>query len=74
MPTGLVNPQGGYPIVGLNWMVMYKDQDSDSTAASLKAVADWILTTGQTLNQDQWFAAIDPDVAAMARAAVDRNL
>ena len=74
MPTGLVNPQGGYPIVGLNWMVMYKDQDSDSTATSLKAVADWILTTGQTLNPDQWFAAIDPDVAAMARAAVDRNL
>ena len=55
-------------------MVLYKDQDYDSTATSLKAVADWILTTGQTLNPDQWFAAIDPDVAAMARAAVDRNL
>lgn len=74
LATGLVNPEGGYPIVGLNWMVMYKSQTDASIASGLKEAATWILTEGQKINESQGFAPIAADVAERALQAVNQNL
>ena len=74
LTTGLVNPAEGYPIVGLNWMVMYKDQADPTIADGLKEVAAWILTEGQALNKAAGFAPIAPEVAQRALQAVNQSL
>ncbi|MGA1603155.1 MAG: substrate-binding domain-containing protein [Prochlorothrix sp.] len=74
LTSGLVNPEAGYPIVGLNWMVMYKDQADPSIASGLKQVASWILTEGQDVNASKGFAPIAPEVAQRALQAVNQNL
>jgi phosphate transport system substrate-binding protein len=69
------NPARGYPIVGITWMMVYKDYPgAPETEAAVERMVDWVLTDGQQINSTLDYVSIPPDVAARARQAVDASL
>ena len=46
------DPDDGYPIVGLTWMMIYKQYPKPEEAAAIKKWVRWVLTKGQDLNDD----------------------
>lgn len=44
------DPDDGYPIAGLTWLMVYKQYDSPEKAAAIKKFVSWILNDGQNLN------------------------
>ncbi len=66
------DPGDGYPIVGITWILVYGDYKNDKTAAEIKKLVRWIMTTGQTLNQQLEFTRIPSSVAQRVIAAVDK--
>jgi phosphate transport system substrate-binding protein len=69
------NPEAGYPIVGITWMMVYKDYPGEpETEAAIKQLVDWILTDGQEINPTLNYVSIPGDVAERAMQAVDSAL
>jgi phosphate transport system substrate-binding protein len=54
------DPEQGYPITGLTWMMIYRRYDSPEKAAAVRKWVEWVLTDGQELNDDLDFARISP--------------
>lgn len=54
------DPDSGYPITGLTWMMVYKQYDSAEKSAAVKKWIEWVLTEGQELNSSLNFARIAP--------------
>lgn len=54
------DPEAGYPITGLTWMMVYRRYDSPEKAAAVRKWIEWVLTEGQELNDDLNFARIAP--------------
>ncbi|MBW4523301.1 MAG: phosphate ABC transporter substrate-binding protein PstS [Scytolyngbya sp. HA4215-MV1] len=67
------NPSDGYPIVGLTWLLVYKQYDADKKAAMKKWI-NWVLTDGQELNDDLDYTRIPADTAQKAIAAFDAEV
>ncbi len=44
------DPDDGYPIAGLTWLMVYKQYDSPEKAAAMKKFVNWILGSGQDIN------------------------
>jgi phosphate transport system substrate-binding protein len=54
------DPNAGYPITGLTWMMVYKKYDSPEKSAAMKKWIEWVLTDGQNINNSLGFAKIKP--------------
>lgn len=67
------DPSGGYPIVGLTWMLVYKSYP-DGKADSVKKWIDWVLTEGQTLNASLSYTRIPPKVAQEVMKTVNTTV
>jgi phosphate transport system substrate-binding protein len=65
------DPEDGYPIAGLTWLMVYKQYDSPEKAAAIKKFVSWILTDGQKINPSLDYVQIPP--AAAKRIAADVN-
>lgn len=52
------DPDEGYPITGLTWMMVYKQYDNAQKSDAVKKWVNWVLTEGQELNDDLNFARI----------------
>ncbi|HEY9909759.1 MAG TPA: phosphate ABC transporter substrate-binding protein PstS [Thermosynechococcaceae cyanobacterium] len=52
------DPEDGYPIVGLTWMMIYKQYPKPEEAAAIKKWVGWVLTKGQDLNDDLKYTSI----------------
>jgi phosphate transport system substrate-binding protein len=63
------DPDDGYPIVGLTWMMVYKEYPKDKEAAVEKWV-EWVLTDGQKLNNSLGYTRIPPSTAQKAISTV----
>ncbi|UBF27271.1 phosphate ABC transporter substrate-binding protein PstS [Kovacikia minuta CCNUW1] len=44
------NPEDGYPIVGLTWLLVYKQYPNPEQATAIKKWVEWVLSEGQELN------------------------
>lgn len=64
------NSAKGYPIVGLTWLLIPKQQKDPAKAQALKTMVQWMLTDGQKLNSSLNFTSIPAPVAARVIAAV----
>jgi phosphate transport system substrate-binding protein len=69
-----VNSKQGYPIVGLTWLLIPKNQQSPAKAQAIKTMVKWILTTGQQLNDDLNYTSIPSSVANRAIEAVESGV
>jgi phosphate transport system substrate-binding protein len=69
-----VNSSQGYPIVGLTWLLIPKTQKNPEKAKAVKAMVKWILTSGQSLNDDLNYTSIPSSVATRAIEAVESGV
>lgn len=56
------NPEQGYPIVGLTWMMVYKQYSNPTKADAIKKWINWVLKDGQQYNDDLNYTKIPDDV------------
>ncbi len=56
-------PSQGYPIVGLTWLLVYKQYANPAKANAVKQWVNWILKDGQQYNDDLNYTKIPSDVA-----------
>jgi phosphate transport system substrate-binding protein len=66
------DPAQGYPIVGITWLLVKTDYGDAKKAAEIKKLVKWILTTGQSINNQLEYTRIPPVVAQRAIAAVEK--
>jgi phosphate transport system substrate-binding protein len=72
--TNITNPQAGYPIVGITWMIVYKSYPASEKRDAVRKMIDWVLTDGQAINPELDYVRIRPQTAADAKQAVDSAL
>jgi len=56
------NPEQGYPIVGLTWMMVYKQYSNPAKAEAIKKWINWVLKDGQQYNDDLNYTKIPSNV------------
>jgi len=56
-------PPQGYPIVGLTWMLIYKQYSDPDKAKAVKQWINWVLTSGQQYNEVLNYTRIPNGVA-----------
>jgi phosphate transport system substrate-binding protein len=56
------DPGQGYPIVGLTWMMVYKQYPTPAKAEAIKKWINWVLKDGQQFNDDLNYTKIPSDV------------
>jgi phosphate transport system substrate-binding protein len=56
------DPGQGYPIVGLTWMMVYKQYPNAAKANAVKKWINWVLKDGQQYNDDLNYTKIPSDV------------
>jgi phosphate transport system substrate-binding protein len=56
-------PSQGYPIVGLTWLLVYKQYATPAKADAVKKWVNWVLKDGQQYNDDLYYTKIPSDVA-----------
>jgi phosphate transport system substrate-binding protein len=69
-----INSPKGYPIVGLTWLLIPKQQKDPAKAQALKAMVKWILTDGQKLNGQLNYTMIPAPVATRALTVVETEV
>ncbi|WP_445634292.1 phosphate ABC transporter substrate-binding protein PstS [Nostoc sp. DSM 114161] len=57
------DPAQGYPIVGLTWIMVYKQYADASKSDAIKKWVNWVLKDGQQYNDDLNYTKIPSDVA-----------
>lgn len=67
------NPNDGYPIVGLTWLLIYKQYPA-AKADAIKKMVNWVMTTGQGLNKQLEFTAIPSATAQRVIQTVNQSV
>jgi len=67
------NPNDGYPIVGLTWLLIYKQYPA-AKAAAIKKMVNWVMTTGQGLNKQLEFTRIPQATAQKVIQTVNQSV
>ncbi|ARV58166.1 phosphate ABC transporter substrate-binding protein PstS [Nostocales cyanobacterium HT-58-2] len=57
------DPTQGYPIVGLTWLLVYKNYQNPAKGTAVKNFVNWLLTDGQQFNDDLNYTRIPAPVA-----------
>ncbi|WP_414576609.1 phosphate ABC transporter substrate-binding protein PstS [Anabaena sp. CCY 9402-a] len=57
------DPGQGYPIVGLTWMMVYKQYPNAAKSEAVKKWINWVLRDGQQLNDDLNYTRIPAEIA-----------
>ena len=67
------DPSEGYPIVGLTWLMIYRQYDAPK-AEAVKKWVNWILTDGQKLNGSLDYTSIPNSTAQRVINTVNSNV
>lgn len=67
------NPKDGYPIVGLTWLLVYK-QYPTAKAEAIKKMVNWVMTTGQGINKQLEYTRIPQSVAQKVVQTVNQTV
>lgn len=69
----LVNEGGAkaYPIVGLTYLLVYKQQKDAAKGQALTSFLKWAMTDGQGMAKDLAYAPLPPEVIKMNQTAID---
>jgi phosphate transport system substrate-binding protein len=67
------DPAEGYPIVGLTWLMVYKQYDAEK-AAAVKKWVEWILTEGQQYNSTLDYTSIPESTAQRVISIVNTSV
>lgn len=64
--TNVEEPQDGYPLVGLTWLLVYQKYPDEISLQTTKEFIIWILTKGQEFNENIEYTRIPEDIAQKA--------
>ncbi|MBD1810365.1 phosphate ABC transporter substrate-binding protein PstS [Microcoleus vaginatus DQ-U2] len=67
------NPNDGYPIVGLTWLLIYKQYPA-AKAEAIKKMVNWVMTTGQGINKQLEFTQIPSPTAQKVVQTVNQTV
>jgi phosphate transport system substrate-binding protein len=70
----VADPNQGYPIVGLTWIMVYRQYPNAAKANAVKQMVEWILTKGQQYNDDNNYTSIPRNVGANVINTVKSNV
>ncbi len=72
--ANLKDPDGGYPIVGITWILVKKQYESEEKAIAVKDMMSWIMKTGQGFNESLEYTRIPSGIATHAVEAIENNV
>ncbi|MBE9186840.1 phosphate ABC transporter substrate-binding protein PstS [Microcoleus sp. LEGE 07076] len=67
------NPNDGYPIVGLTWLLIYKQYPA-AKADAIKKMVNWVMTTGQGINKQLEYTSIPQGTAQKVIQTVNQSV
>ena len=67
------NPNDGYPIVGLTWLLIYKQYPA-AKADAIKKMVNWVMTTGQGINKQLEYTRIPSATAQKVVQTVNQTV
>ncbi|MGH1397056.1 MAG: phosphate ABC transporter substrate-binding protein PstS [Trichormus sp.] len=68
------DPGQGYPIVGLTWMMIYRNYPNAAKAEAVRKWINWVLRDGQQFNDDLNYTRIPADVANRVLQTVNSSV
>ncbi|MBD2503406.1 phosphate ABC transporter substrate-binding protein PstS [Anabaena azotica] len=72
--TFVGDPGQGYPIVGLTWMMVYRQYADAAKSQAVKKWINWVLKDGQQFNDDLNYTRIPASVANRVLQTVNSNV
>ncbi|MGL5082499.1 MAG: phosphate ABC transporter substrate-binding protein PstS [Microcoleaceae cyanobacterium] len=72
--ANLQNPETGYPIVGITWILVKQQYESAEKADGVKKMVSWILGKGQGFNEGLEYTRIPEQVATSIVGAVQSKV
>jgi len=70
----LGDPQTGYPITAVTWLMVYKKYDKPGKADAVKKMVQWALTDGQAINSTLEYTRIPPSVTQQVIQTVNSQV
>ena len=67
-------PEDGYPLVGLTWLLMYQKYESETALQSAQNFVNWVLTKGQEFNEEEEYSRIPEETAVKVREFINNQL
>ncbi|MDF0553166.1 phosphate ABC transporter substrate-binding protein PstS [Kamptonema sp. UHCC 0994] len=67
------NPRDGYPIVGLTWLLVYKQYPA-AKADAIKKMVNWVMTTGQGINKQLEYTRIPDAITKKVVQTVNQSI
>ncbi|MGC9525409.1 MAG: phosphate ABC transporter substrate-binding protein PstS [Limnospira sp.] len=72
--ANLHDPDGGYPIIGITWLLVKQQYDNPEKAGAIKDMVGWVLGEGQTLNQGLEYTRIPEAIASQVISNVQNQV
>jgi phosphate transport system substrate-binding protein len=72
--ANLHDPDAGYPIIGITWLLVKQQYENSEKAGAIKNLVGWVLSDGQTLNQQLEYTRIPASVASQVVATVQNQV
>ena len=68
------DPDQGYPIVGMTWLLVYKNYPTPAKGDAVKKFVNWVLTDGQQLNDSLNYTRVPSSVANQVLQTVNSSV
>ncbi len=63
IPANEANPDNGYPIVSVTWLLIKQNYDNSDRVTAVKKMIGWILSQGQNLNSTLEYTRVPESIA-----------
>ncbi|MGB3512541.1 MAG: phosphate ABC transporter substrate-binding protein PstS, partial [Microcoleaceae cyanobacterium] len=73
-PANEANPDRGYPIVGVTWLLVKESYDNSEQTTAIKKMVSWILNQGQELNNTLEYTRVPEAIATKIIAQVESQV
>lgn len=73
-PINSNEPEDGYPLVGLTWLLLYQKYEDETAMKSTQEFVTWVLTKGQEFNEDLEYTKIPEELTQKAIEVVNSKL
>lgn len=73
-PANEANPDEGYPIVGVTWLLVKQSYDNSDTTMAVKKMVSWILNQGQNLNNTLEYTRVPEQIATKILDLVENQV
>ena len=72
--ANLQDPERGYPIVGITWMLVKQNYDNPEQAEAVKKMVGWVMSEGQNINPNLEYTRIPQPVSSSVVEVVQQRV